>query len=292
MVVAGTPARNGAPLYGAAMGIRRAPGLVPEASDAPPWLWVDRLGGMSSLALRCTGELLSRGGSWRREFAIQASGIFQRVLLTLVLVDLAFGFSATGIAVGGVLSSIGAIDRAAATVPVAFLREVGVLVTAAVAAGAIGTMITAELGARKIRGELDALVLLGVDPIRHLVLPRVLALMVVMPILNMIGFLVGCLGAYLGIVGFDDASRESFLTQFLSNTSWLDLWSSEVKAMVYGGIIAIISSYKGLSVKGGPEGVGRAVNECVVACIVGCAAVGVLYSALFLAVNPDIAVQR
>ena len=274
------------------MGRKSPDGLVPDASELPPWIWIDRLGGMSALAIRSGAELLTRGGSWRREFAIQATRNFQHILLTLVIVDLAFGFSATGITVGGVLSSIGAIDRAAATVPVAFLREVGVLVSAAVAAGAIGTMITAELGARKTRGELDALVLLGIDPIRHLVLPRILALIAAMPVLNMIGFLVGCLGAYLGIVGFYDASRESFVAQFLANTSWLDLWSSEVKAMVYGAIIGVISCYKGLSVKGGAEGIGRAVNECVVACIVGCAAVGVLYSALFLAINPDIAVQR
>jgi len=152
--------------------------------------------------------------------------------------------------------------------------------------------LTAELGARKIRGEIDALSVLGVDPIRHLVLPRVVALILVMPVLNLVGFLVGCFGAYLGIVGFYGASPESFVAQFLANTNWLDLWSSEVKAMIYGGIIAVIASYKGLSVKGGPEGVGRAVNECVVACIVGCASIGVLYSAIFLAVNPDIAVQR
>ncbi|HMS72644.1 MAG TPA: ABC transporter permease [Baekduia sp.] len=243
---------------------RRAAGHVPEASEAPPWLWIDRLGGMTALALRSAAELVSPGGSWLRQMAIQAAGIFQRVVLTLILVDLAFGFSATGISVGGVLSSIGAIDRAAATVPVAFLRELGVLVTAAVAAGAIGTMITAEL----------------------------VALMLGMPVLTVIGFVVGCFGAYLGIVGFYDASHESFISQFLSNTSWLDLWSSQLKAVIYGLIIGVIASYKGLSVKGGPEGVGRAVNECVVACIVGCAAIGVLYSAIFLAINPDIAVQR
>ncbi len=274
------------------MGRSRAAGAVPVASDVPPWLWIDRMGAMVALGLRCGAELLSRGTSWRRELTIQSVTILQRVLLTLIVVDLAFGFSAAGISAGGVLSSLGAIDRAAATVPVAFLRELGVLVTASVAAGAIGTMITAELGARKIRDELDALSVLGVEPVRNLVLPRVVALVLMMPVLNMVGFMAGCLGAYLGIVGFYDASHESFVAQFLANTSWLDLWASELKAVVFGAIIGIIASYKGLAVSGGAEGVGRAVNECVVACIVGCAAVGLLYSALFLAMYPDIAVQR
>ncbi len=274
------------------MGRSRAAGAMPTASDVPPWLWIDRMGAMVALGLRCGAELLSRGTSWRRELTIQSVTILQRVLLTLIVVDLAFGFSAAGISAGGVLSSLGAIDRAAATVPVAFLRELGVLVTASVAAGAIGTMITAELGARKIRDELDALSVLGVEPVRNLVLPRVVALILMMPVLNMVGFMAGCLGAYLGIVGFYDASHESFVAQFLANTSWLDLWASELKAVVFGAIIGIIASYKGLAVSGGAEGVGRAVNECVVACIVGCAAVGLLYSALFLAIYPDIAVQR
>ena len=274
------------------MGRSRAAGAMPAASDVPPWLWIDRMGAMVALGLRCGAELLSRGTSWRRELTIQSVTILQRVLLTLIVVDLAFGFSAAGISAGGVLSSLGAIDRAAATVPVAFLRELGVLVTASVAAGAIGTMITAELGARKIRDELDALSVLGVEPVRNLVLPRVVALILMMPVLNMVGFMAGCLGAYLGIVGFYDASHESFVAQFLANTSWLDLWASELKAVVFGAIIGIIASYKGLAVSGGAEGVGRAVNECVVACIVGCAAVGLLYSALFLAIYPDIAVQR
>lgn len=261
-------------------------------SDSPPWLWVDRLGGMVDLALRCAGQLVRRGAPYRRELAIQSVTIFRRVIWTLMLVDLSFGFSATGISAGGVLSSLGAIDRAAATVPVAFLRELGVLVTASVAAGAIGTMITAELGARVIREEIEALAVFGVDPVRSLVLPRIIALALVMPVLNVFGFLAGFLGSFLGVVGFYGAPPEAFFQQLLSNTSYLDLWASQIKVVLFGLIIGTIASYKGLAVKGGAEGVGRAVNECVVACIVGCAAVGLLYSALFLAMYPDVSVQR
>ena len=265
---------------------------VTPASDTPPWLWIDRLGGMAGLGLRCAAEVVRPGPSWLREMTIQAVSIFLKVILTLVVVNMAFGFSASGISAGGVLSSLGAIDRAAATVPVAFLRELGVLVTASVAAGAVGTMITAEFGARVIREELDALAVLGVDPVRNLVLPRIVAIMLVMPVLNMFGFLAGFVGAYLGAVGFYDATHESFFSQFLANTSFLDLWASQIKVVIFGGLIGVVSCYKGLSVKGGAEGVGRAVNECVVACIVACAAIGLLYTALFLAIYPDVAVQR
>lgn len=230
--------------------------------------------------------------SWRRELLRQVITIVQRSVVTLFVINLAFGFSAAGISAGGVLSSFGAIDRAAAIVPVVSLREVGVLVTASVAAGAIGTMITAELGARKIREELDALAVLGVDPIRNLVLPRVVALVLMMPVLNMVGFLASLLGGYLGIVGFYGANPEAFTQQLVTNTAWLDLWASQGKAIIFGVIIGLVSAYKGLSVSGSAESVGRAVNECVVASIMGCGAVGLFYSALFLAMSPDIAVPR
>jgi phospholipid/cholesterol/gamma-HCH transport system permease protein len=247
---------------------------------------------MAMLAARCAVDSVSPGASWKREFWIQAASILRRSWLTLAIVCLAFGFSGSGISAGGVLATLGAIDRVGATVPVAFLRELGVLVTASVAAGAIGTMITAELGARKIREELEALEALGVDPIRNLVMPRILALAAVMPILNMVAFGAGFIGAYLGAVGFYHATPASFVDQFLSNTSFLDLWASEIKVVIFGLIIGVVSSWYGLNVKGGAEGVGRAVNDCVVACIVGCAAVGILYSALFLAMYPDVSVQR
>src|SRR5215467_2474543 len=246
------------------MGKGGATGGVPVGSALPPWMWIDRLGGMTALGLRCGGEMLSRGAPWRRELAIQAVTFFRSILPTLLIVDMAFGLSASGISAGGVLSSLGAIDRLAAVVPVAFLREIGVLVTASVAAGAIGTMITAELGARRIREEIEALEVLGVDPIRNLALPRVVALAGVMPVLNIFGFLAGAAGAYVGAVFFYGASPASFFTQLLANTSYLDLWASQLKAVIFGLIIGVVASYKGLTVKGGAEGVGRAVNECVV----------------------------
>jgi phospholipid/cholesterol/gamma-HCH transport system permease protein len=128
------------------------------------------------------------------------------------LINLLVGFTGTGVQGGAVLESFGAIDRVGAVVPVALLREGGPIISGAVMAGVIGTTITAEIGARLIRQELEALHVMGIDPIRNLVLPRIVALITVMLIINMLGLVGGVLGAYAGAVGLLSATTASFFT--------------------------------------------------------------------------------
>jgi phospholipid/cholesterol/gamma-HCH transport system permease protein len=159
-------------------------------------------------------------------------------------------------------------------------------------AGTIGTTITAELGARVIREEIEALQVMGIDPVRNLVLPRIVALTLVMLVLNMLGVVAGVFGAYAAAVWLLGATSGSFVHQALLSTSYVDLWASEVKTAVFGVMIGVIACHKGLSVSGGAEGVGRAVNESVVAALVGVGAVGLLFTTLFLALFPDAMVLR
>jgi phospholipid/cholesterol/gamma-HCH transport system permease protein len=120
-------------------------------------------------------------------------------------------------------------------------------------AGTIGTTITAELGARVIREEIDALRVMGIGPIRNLVLPRIVALTTVMLVLNMLGLVAGVLGAYAGAVGLLGGTSGSFIHQALANTSYIDLWASEVKTLIFGFMIGIIACHKGLKVSGGSQ---------------------------------------
>jgi phospholipid/cholesterol/gamma-HCH transport system permease protein len=258
----------------------------------PPGVQIESVGGMAALAARTLVEFVTPGPSWRREFLIQMVFIFKASVLTVVVVNLFLGFSGAGIQGGGVLAQFGAADRTAAVVPVAFLREIGPLITGSVIAGLVGTTITAEFGARKIREEIDALAVLGIDPIRNMVLPRIVALAVVMLVLNMFALLASVVGAYIGAVGIWDAPSGTFLPQLLTNTSFIDLWASEIKVFAFGILIGIIASYKGLIVKGGAEGVGRAVNESVVASLVAIFFVSLLYTQLFLALYPEVTVIR
>jgi phospholipid/cholesterol/gamma-HCH transport system permease protein len=247
---------------------------------------------MAALALRCGVEFLTPGLSWRREAIVQCANVFWLAITPVLLINFLVGFAGAGVTGGASLESFGAVDRVGAFVPVVLLREGGPIISGAVMAGTIGTTITAEIGARVIREEIEALQVMGVDPIRNLVLPRIVALTVVMLVLNILGVVAGVFGAYVAAVGLLGATSGSFIHQALLSTSYVDLWASELKTLIFGLMIGIISCQKGLSVSGGAEGVGRAVNQSVVASLVGVGAVGLLFTTVFLALFPDSMVLR
>jgi phospholipid/cholesterol/gamma-HCH transport system permease protein len=264
-------------------GIRSAFGR----SDVPPKLWLLNAGGMALLALRVGTELVSPGLSWRREFTRQFIFALRVTLGPASVVAFVIGFSTIGIQGGSLASAFGAIDRISAVAPIAFLRELGPVLTTAIVAGTLGSTITAELGARKIREELDALAVLGINPVRNLVLPRVVALALMMPVLNLLTFWAGILGTLMAATLLYGSTVSAFFDNLLILTTYIDLWSAVLKVCLFGAIIGVISSYKGLQVGGGAEGVGRAVNESVVSSLVVIFMISVVYTQLFLALYPE-----
>jgi phospholipid/cholesterol/gamma-HCH transport system permease protein len=182
----------------------------------------------------------------------------------LILAVFAFGFGTIGVEAGGVFQSLGAVDRAGGIFVTAAVREVATWATAMVVAGVGGTAICADLGARKIREELDALLVLGVNPVRQLVLPRLLALALITPLLNLIAILFITL-AGIGVMDvLFNVQPVSFAATFAANFAPIELFASVVKTMIFGVIIAVVCCYKGLNASGGAQGVGRAVNQAVV----------------------------
>jgi phospholipid/cholesterol/gamma-HCH transport system permease protein len=254
----------------------------------PPGLWIESAGGMASLAIQTLGQLISPGLPWRTEFVRQFSFSLIVTLGPASIVAFVIGFSSVGIQGGSLASAFGAIDRISAIAPVAFLRELGPILTSAIVAGTLGSTITAELGARKIREELLALEVLGINPIRNLVLPRVVALALMMPILNLITFWAGVAGVFTAAVFLYGSTPAAFFENLLLLTNFIDLWSSVVKVTLFGTMIGVISAYKGLRVGGGTEGVGRAVNESVVTSLVAIFMVSVVYTLLFQALYPEV----
>ncbi len=254
----------------------------------PPRLWIERVGGMASLAIQVGAQLVTPGLSWRREFTRQFIFALLITLPPAALMSFVIGFSAIGIQGGSLASAFGAIDRISAVAPVAFLRELGPGLTTAIVAGTIGATITAELGARVIRQEIEALEVIGINPIRNLVLPRVVALALMMPILNLLTFWAGVFGTFVAVIFLYGATPAAFFENLLVLTNFIDLWSSVLKTMLFGAIIGVISAYKGLSVSGGAEGVGRAVNESVVASLVAIFGISVVYTMMFLALYPEV----
>jgi len=166
--------------------------------------------------------------------------------------------------VNQLLVQIGAIDLAGAGAAVAVVREIGPMVSVLVVAGAGATAICADLGSRKIRDEIDAMITLGINPIHRLVVPRVAASVVVAVALNGVVSIVGLAGGYYFSVVLQGATPGLFVSNLTLLVGTADFVTSEVKAAVFGLLAGLTGCYLGLNAKGGPKGVGEAVNQTVV----------------------------
>ncbi|MAO80678.1 ABC transporter permease [uncultured Nocardioides sp.] len=198
-----------------------------------------------------------------REFIEQAWFITSVTLMPTILVSIPFG-AVISLQVGNLTGQLGAQSFAGATAVLAVVREAAPIAAALIIAGAAGSAICSDLGARKIREEIDAMEVLGVDPLARLVVPRVLATMFVALMINGIVIGAGIGGGYFFTVIIQGGSAGAFLSSFTALASITDLYISCIKALVFGWLAAIVGAYKGLGAGGGPSGVGRAVNESVI----------------------------
>src|SRR5919108_3289989 len=205
----------------------------------------------------------------------------------MILASLAFTYGPAGIQVGAFLNLFGAIDRLGGVFALTVVREFAPLVCAIVMAGVAGTAMCADLGARKIREELDALLVLGVDPVKNLVVPRFLSLMLVTGLFDIYALLFGIFGGILA-TWVNSAPLGPFWATFFTNASTTDLWGSVLKTTLFGAIIAIVCCYKGMTASGGAEGVGRAVNQAVVIAFLGVFAFNYVFTQTLLATHPEI----
>jgi phospholipid/cholesterol/gamma-HCH transport system permease protein len=160
-------------------------------------------------------------------------------------------------------------------------------VTALLIAGAGGSAICADLGSRKIREEIDAMEVLGISPIQRLVVPRVLAAMLVALLLNGLVSVVGVAGGYFFNVIIQGGTPGAYIASFTALAQLADLWTSEIKAVIFGFIAAVVASYKGLTAGGGPKGVGDAVNQSVVITFMFLFVVNFVASAVYFQVVPQ-----
>ena len=152
-------------------------------------------------------------------------------------------------------------------VGVAMVRELGPLITAIILAGRSGSAFAAELGTMKVTEELDALTTLGLEPVRFLVVPRVLAAMLMTPLLSVFGTLMGVLGGFL-VMHSLDYSFEMYTNAIVNQVTYVDLLGGVFKTTVFALIIAAIGCLRGLQTKTGPGAVGDATTRAVVSGIV------------------------
>jgi phospholipid/cholesterol/gamma-HCH transport system permease protein len=228
--------------------------------------------------------LFQRPFQWR-EFLQQSWFIASVTIVPTALVAIPFG-AVIALQVGGLIQQFGAQSFTGSAAVLAIVREAGPIATALLIAGAGGSAIAADLGSRKIREELDAMMVLGIDPIQRLVVPRVLACMFVAVFLNGLVSVVGVAGGYVFNVMLQDGTPGSYLASFTALAQLADVWQGLIKAIVFGLIAAIVAAYKGMSAGGGPKGVGDAVNESVVITFILLFVVNVVMSAIYFQLVP------
>jgi phospholipid/cholesterol/gamma-HCH transport system permease protein len=220
-----------------------------------------------------------------REFLQQAWFIASVTIIPTALVAIPFG-AVIALQVGGLIKQFGAQSFTGSASVLAVIQQAAPIGTALLIAGAGGSAVAADLGARKIREELDAMMVLGIDPIQRLVVPRVLAAILVAVFLNGMVSVVGVAGGYVFNVGLQGGTPGAYLASFTALAQLPDLWVGMVKAGVFGLIAAIVAAYKGVNAGGGPKGVGDAVNESVVITFVLLFIVNFIISAIYLQLVP------
>jgi phospholipid/cholesterol/gamma-HCH transport system permease protein len=148
------------------------------------------------------------------------------------------------------------------------VRELGPMLSAVVVAGRSGAAISAELGSMVVTEQIEALQSLGLSPVRMLVVPRLIALIVMLPILTVFANIVGILGGMVIAQIYAHISYESFINSARTSLPFSDVLRGLVKSVIFAIIIAVIGSYNGLRTRGGAAGVGRATTGAVVTAII------------------------
>jgi phospholipid/cholesterol/gamma-HCH transport system permease protein len=251
----------------------------------------EEVGEMMILTGRTISSALRPPYPYGEEFVAQFLFVLRLVWFPLLVTTVAINYGAPGLQAANFLTIFGALDRLGGFFVLAAIREIGPLITSIVLAGIAGTAITADLGARKIREELDALQVLGVDPVKNLVVPRFLALMLITALFDLYALLFGIFGGLLAAV-VSGQPLGPFWSTLFANATATDLWGSVLKTTMFGAIVAIVCSYKGMTASGGAEGVGRAVNQAVVISFLGIGAFNYVFTQTLLATHPNILVVK
>lgn len=198
-----------------------------------------------------------------REFVLQTYFVARVSIVPTIMLAIPFTVLAVFI-LNILLLEFGAADYSGTGAALGAITQIGPVVTVLVVAGAGATAMCADLGARTIRDELDALRVLGVNPIQSLVVPRVLAATLVSVLLNGVVAVVGITGGFVFSVFVQNVTPGAFVAGMTLLTGLPEIVISLVKAALFGVVAGLIACYKGISVGGGPAGVGNAVNETVV----------------------------
>lgn len=223
---------------------------------------VRAVGDFFAMALDTVVQIFHPPFAWR-EFLLQSWFVARVSIMPTLTLSIPFTVLVT-FTFNVLLIEFGAADFSGSGAALGAVTQIGPVVTVIVIAGAGATAMCADLGARTIREELDALRVLGINPIQALVVPRVLAATMVSLLLSSVVTIVGLAGGYVFSVYFQNVSAGAFIGGLTLVVGLPEVLIALTKAVMFGFAAGLIACYKGISVGGGPAGVGNAVNETVV----------------------------
>ena len=207
-------------------------------------------------------DLIRLRHPWR-DTINQAWFIISVTAIPALLVSIPFGVI-VAVQVGSFIQQVGASSVSGAAGGLGVIRQGAPMVAALLLGGAAGSAVATDLGARTIREEVDALRVMGVDPVRRLVVPRLAAIVFVAPVLCAFIIFMGLAAGYAINVGFQSGTPGSYIASFASFASVSDVVVAIIKTWLFGVVVILVACQRGLEAKGGARGVADAVNASVV----------------------------
>jgi len=263
--------------------------LAQRAAATRPGGALRSLGDVGRLTAHTLRLALTPPFPWWRDAVVEFATAFRRCCGPIVLSMIVFAAGIAVLFVGQIIDTLGTPDRLNGALTIGFMREPAVWVTSMVFAGVAGSAMTADIGARRIRDELDALTVLGMDLTRALVVPRVVALVFVAPVLGLLTLSVAYAVDYVLVPLFYPsvtyAGQAEIMDKYLYS---VDLVFLLIKLPLVGLFVGIVACYKGLTTKGGAEGVGRSVNQAVVTMFLGLWLMNGIVNTGYLALFPSV----
>lgn len=257
-------------------------GHVPSSVLGP----VAEMGAVAQLSGQVLWSAIRRPVGYWRGVRDEMYSVLRLCWFPMILSVFTFGIMVAILGMNFV-SLLGAANRYGQYFFVVNIREFTPWINSMVVAGIVGAALCADLGARKVREELDALRVLGVDPVRELVLPRVLTTTLMTPLLMLVSLLIGILTGLIGSIVFGSVPASDYFSTLFGNVTLVELWSAVLKSTIIGFVVGIVCAHKGITARGGAMGVGRAVNQAVVIAFALVFVVDLVFNMVFLGLFPE-----
>lgn len=231
-------------------------------------LILGHIGGVVLLAARTARHVPTLRHQARR--SIEQCFLIGYTSLPIVTILSFFIGSVLALQAGYSMQNFGAKQFIGSLVGLSLVRELGPVMVAILLAGRVGSAITAELASMKVYQEIDALVTMNIPPERMLVLPRLAAVLFMMPVLTLIANLCGWYGGALvsQYTTFISVDNEAYFAALKRYMEWKDVWDGLVKAEVFGFVVVLVCCYIGLNTRGGPREIGMSVTKAVVSSLI------------------------